>query len=912
MPYGDVILLSKLVKPDISGKLVPRVVFTTFAEKLLNGMKVGLVIAPAGYGKSTLLSQSFDLLINREVHCAWLSLDTEDNDPLRFLSHLLAACHTLSPLDFQVETESLGANSKNSIDYTVTDTITKLEALDFRHAIFIDDYHVIDNPEVHSMLERLVLYSPGTTMFIFASRKEPKLAFKTLKMREEVCHLSTEDLAFAQSESEQFLNEAKQLGLNSQQVESLFNRTEGWVAGLQLASLALAGRTDPEKFIEEFSGTDRDITDYLGEAVLSQQSEDIRHFLLWTSLLERMNADLANAVLGIESAQSILEQLEARNLFVIPLDRDRTWYRYHHLFGDFLKAQLAKKHPGIAEVVCQSALAWCVKQGLQHEAIHYALRGQFYYQAIELIAEIAKDLLQISGEHWTMLHWLQQLPDDYALKRPEIAVAYSWSLVFTRQYTEARDLLDKQEKHCEQQATPLELESVRQLRYGIKLNKCLLETACDNTERASELLKEWLNDNPKADPRDLTTVYVLQAYSSLSTFELELGIAAADKAISIGEEYALDYFEAWGRACAGMLKMQQGDLDEAIRHYKKGLQQNNRKISSFSYMGSLNTVLLAEACYEKNDLDQAEALLQDRFEYIDSESVVNVAYAGYRVMVRLQFIQSGLEAGLNVLRLGKESAIRARLPRLSALLSALEIRNLLKAGRSKEARKIAKESGFDESQAPSLQKDSRPATMEIRELVQADLCLDRKLPKRALQILDASVIRLENTGRQRRLLAVLLLRTRAFHVLQKPDDAMTDLVRALEIGSKGGFYRLFLDAGEEIHQLVRRLLKKSSSGLSAGAIKFLGKINVQLLADLKSKQGNTLQVESTSALLETLTKRERQMIDAIVTGETNKEIAEKLFISEQTVKWHIHQLYQKFGVKNRASAIAKATALSLI
>jgi LuxR family maltose regulon positive regulatory protein len=322
--------------------------------------------------------------------------------------------------------------------------------------------------------------------------------------------------------------------------------------------------------------------------------------------------------------------------------------------------------------------------------------------------------------------------------------------------------------------------------------------------------------------------------------------------------------------------------------------------------------IIKEACYEKNDLVQAEALLQDRFEYIDSESVVNVAYAGYRVMVRLQFIQKGLEAGLNVLRLGKESAVRARLPRLSALLSALEIRNLLKAGKSKEARKIAKESGFDESQAPSLQKKSRPAIMEIRELVQADLYLDRKLPKRALQILDVGVVRIENSGRQRRLLAVLLLRIRAFHVLQRSDDAIIDLVRALEIGSKGGFYRVFLDAGEVIHQLVRLLLKKSSSDLSSGAIKFLGKINVQLQAELKSKPGNAFQVEPTSTLLETLTKRERQMIDAIVTGETNKGIAEKLFISEQTVKWHIHQLYQKLGVKNRASAIAKATALSLV
>ncbi|MFT7548117.1 MAG: ATP/maltotriose-dependent transcriptional regulator MalT [Candidatus Azotimanducaceae bacterium] len=911
-PRGAGILLSKLVKPEISGKLVPRGVFTKFAVKLMNGVKVGQVVAPAGYGKSTLLSQSFDVLIDRGVHCAWMTLDNDDNDPLRLLSHLLAALNTLSSIDFQLGNEHLGANSKSMIDYFVSDIVAKLEMLNFRHAIYMDDYHSINNPEVHSIVERLVLYSPRNTMFVIASRKEPDLAFKTLKMREEVYQLSTKDLAFALDESERFLNEAKQLGLSSKLVKALASRTEGWVAGLQLASLALAGRTDTEAFIEEFSGTDRDVTDYLGEAVLDQQSDDTRHFLLCTSLLDRMNASMANKVLGIEKAQEMLEHVEARNLFVIPLDRDRNWYRYHHLFRDFLNVQVAKEHPGIAKDIYQQALNWCVDQGFQHEAINYALRGGIYDQAIELIAAIAKDLIEISGEHWTLLHWVQQLPDDYALKRPEIAVMYSWSLVFSRQHSEARDLLEMLDRHCENQATQLAPELLDQLRCGIDLNMCMVEIGFDNTERSSKLVKEWLAANQKAEPRDILTAYVFQAYTALSTFETELGIAAADKAVSIGEEFAVDYLEAWGRSVAGLLKIQCADLDGAARHYKQGLDYNNRNASPHSYMGSLNTVLLAEVCYEQNDLVQAEALLQDRFEYIDNESVVDVAYAGYRVMAMLQFIRTGLDAGLNVLRLGKESAIQAKLPRLSALLSALEIHILLLAGESKEARYISKESGFDESQAPSHWQNSRPVIQEIRKLVQAELCLDSKLPKRAVGILDGLAVLAEESGRKRRLLDVLLLRSRAFMALQQPDEAIIDLARALEIGSEGRFYRVFLDAGEAIHQLARRLLKNDSGNLSSSAVEFLGKVNAQQLGDLKNNSGNDPQVTPSSTLLETLTKRERQMLDTIVTGETNKEIAEKLFISEQTVKWHLHQLYQKLGVRNRTSAIAKASALSLI
>jgi ATP/maltotriose-dependent transcriptional regulator MalT len=908
--YG--IFRSKLVKPEMSTSLVPRDVFTEFTGKLLNGTKVGLVIAPAGYGKSTLLSESSSILADRGVRCAWISLDIQDNDPLRFLSHFLAALSELNPLNFQANTEQLGADSKVIIDNLVVDAITQLERMDFRDAFFLDDYHFINNPEVHRVLERLVLYSPRNTIFVIASRKEPALALKTLKMREDVCQLSTEDLAFDLKESEQFLNETKQLKLNAQLVKALASRTEGWVAGLQLASLALAGMDDPEKFIEEFSGTDRDVTDYLGEAVLSQLSDDIRRFLLWTSPLEQMNADMVNAILGIETSQAMIEYLEERNLFVIPLDRARNWYRYHHLFADFLNVQLAKEYPDMIKDIFQRAINWCVEKGFQHWAIKYALRGGFQDQAIDLIADIAKDLIEISGEHWTLLHWVHQLPDDYASKRPEIAMAYSWSLVFSRQHSEARDLLETLDDYCNQHAEKLAPGLLGELRCGINLNMCMVEIGFDNTERSSALVKEWLAAHPKAAPRDLLTAYVFQAYTALSTFETDLGIAAADMAVSIGQEFATGYLEAWGHSVTGLLKMQRADLDGAARHYRAGLERNNQNASPHSYMGSLNSVLLAEVCYEQNDLAQAELLLQDRFETIDKELVVDVAYAGYRVMAGLQFIQTGFDAGLKILRLGKESAARAKLPRLEAMLSALEIHFLLKADKSKEARYIANESGFDESQAPSIRENSRPVMQEVRKLVLAELYLDSNSPKRAIGILNELASEAEKSGRPRRLLEVLLLRSRAFNALRQPDEAITDLTNALKIGTEGGFYRVFVDAGEDIHQLLRLLLKENGGTMSACDIEFLGKIHVQLLADIKKKSGNTLQINPSIPLLENFTKREREMLDTIVTGETNKEIAEKLFISEQTVKWHLHQLYQKLGVRNRTSAIAKARELSLI
>ena len=909
---GAAILLGKLVKPEMSGGLVRREMFAEFAKKLLSGMKMGLVIAPAGYGKSILLSQSYDMLSHRGVRCAWISLDTDDNDPLRLLSYFLAAVNSMSSADPKSGIEYAGASSKATTDSLVADIVGKLNALDFNHALFLDDYHFISNPEVHGIVERLVLYSPKTTTFVIASRSEPNLAFKALRMRGEVCQLSTEDLSFARKESEQFLNGIKQLGLDSKLIDALASKTEGWVAGLQLASLALFGRSDSEAFIEAFSGTDRDVTDYLGEAVLDQQSDDIQRFLLWTSLLGRMNADMVNAVLEMETAQDILEHVEARNLFVLALDRDRNWYRYHHLFGDFLKVQLLKKYPGIVKGIYQRAVNWCDGQGLEHEAINYALSGGIYDRAIDLIADIAKDLIEVSGEHWTLLHWVKQLPDDYALKRPEIAVFYSWSLVFSRQHDEARNLLEMLDTYYEQQKTHIAPKELRQFRSQIDLNMCMVEIGSDDTERSSELVKKWLAIHPNDDPRYVLTAYVFQAYTALSTFETDLGTAAADKAVAIGEEYGVDYLEAWARSVAGLLKIQRADLDGAASHYQKGLVYNNRNSSPHSYMGSLNAVLLAEVCYEQNDLAKAELLLQDRFEHIDNESVVDVAYAGYRVLARLQFIRGGLDAGLNVLRLGQESAIRAKLPRLRGMLSALEIHSLLLAGKSKEARQIANECGFNKPEPLSLSQNSRPVVREMHKLVQAALSLDSNLPKQAVILLDELVFQAEESGRLRLLIELFLMRSRAFQRLRQFEKAEVDLLRALKIGAEGGFSRAFLDAGEEIHNLLRLLIKNSSGDLATGTIEFLGKINAQLLVGHKSKSDHTLQLEPAGALLETLTKRERQMLDTIVTGQTNKEIADKLFISEQTVKWHLHQLYQKLGVRNRTSAIVKAKTLALI
>ena len=364
-----------------------------------------------------------------------------------------------------------------------------------------------------------MIYSPQHTVFVIASRNESGLALNALKVREEIYQLTRKDLAFALDEAEKFLNTSKQLGLDNKLVSALSNRTEGWIAGLQLASLALMGSSDCETFISEFAGTDRDVTDYLAEVVLARQSDDIKRFLLCSSVLERMCADLVNYVLNIESAQTMLELLEEKSLFIIPLDRNRTWYRYHHLFSDFLMEALDKEYPGRAEKICRRAYTWCVEHGHHHEAINYALITKDYHQALDLIADIANSLILESGENWTLLNWVQQLPAGYVLQRPEIGLAYSWSLIFNRQPAKAKEQLEQLEYYCQQQTKELTPSFLAELRSGIKLNLCLVEAFFDDTIRCGALVKEWIAENPAARVEDLLTATVLQAYTTLSTFE---------------------------------------------------------------------------------------------------------------------------------------------------------------------------------------------------------------------------------------------------------------------------------------------------------------------------------------------------------------------------------------------------------
>lgn len=905
--HRTTIINSKLLKPKISDDFINRDVVHKLVDKIGTDIRAAMVIAPAGYGKSVLLTQTLNCLEKEGYHCHWLSIDNKDNDPLRLLSHIISLLGSKELIERHLTGGYFIANRKTTIDYIISDIANYLEQNQHNNLIFIDDYHLINNAEIHSIFERLILYVPHQTVFVISSRNEPKLSLTTFKLREEIFWLTVEDLAFEKAEANEFLNSHKQLSLNKSLVNMLTDKTEGWIAGLQLASLALKNIGDHEQFIAEFTGSDRDVTSYLVEVILSSQSDEIKHFLLWTSVLERMNADLINTVLSSDNAQKMLEHIERKNLFVIPLDRQRYWYRYHHLFSDFLRTAFEKEYPETAQLICKRAQQWCISNDYIHDAINYCIAGKNYQQALEFISEISKKIMLETGEVWTLLNWLEQIPRKYVVKFPEIGIAYSWSLIFNRQPYESEEQLRQIEENLTDDLITNK-EKLKLLQSNIAVNRFLIGAVIDDTVRCNARVKKWLAENPGADVNDRISGLVVQAYTSLSTFDFTAGLKACQEAFDISTEF---YLTSWVHSAEGLLFIEQGDLFAAEKTLSTGLACNNKYSHHKSYMGSLNSVGLANVYYEQNELDKAEALLEDKFEYIDSVTVITPSYLGYKVLANLQRINTGLDEAIALLKLGIESAEKSQLPRLKAMLIAKIIHFLLQDNQLKAAQATAKQYGFIEHSAPLLEDDQRIVYKEIKQLSIAELNLHNNLPAKALTTIEVQIQHCQEFGRGHRLLTLRLLQCRALKKLERKDEALTALIQAIKIATFGQYYRTFIDAGSDVHSLLRSLLKDDTNKLPDKIVEFVGKINT-LLNLTQHNENNESSPEIMDTLLEPMTKRERQMLDFIKTGETNKDIADKLFISEQTVKWHLHQLYKKLGVKNRTSAIAKASALQLI
>lgn len=449
------LLMTKLYVPAVRPRMVPR---PRLVERLNAGLHrtLTLVSAPAGFGKTTLLSE---WTANTERPFAWLSLDGDDNDPTRFLAYFVAALQTIPPLSEAGVGEAAlatlqspgfaDANMSPSTDLLLTDLINEIADVPTPFVLVLDDFHVIADPQVNGAMAFLLDNVPPQMHLVLSSRADPSWPLARLRARGEMTELRADDLRFTLEETTAFLSEVMRLDLAPEDVTALETRTEGWIAGLQMAALSMRGRKDVSAFIRAFSGSHRFVLDYLVEEVFEQQPSEVQDFLLKTSILERMTAALCDAVRfgGAKStgssegtavtessdSQAILTQLDQSNLFLVPLDDERRWYRYHHLFADLLRQRLQQERRDLAPVLHRRASEWYQARELYPNAVNHSLAAGDEERAAELIGSGGWDML-VRGEMRELLGWLDSLPQDLVSSRSQLGVIYAWALALSSQW----------------------------------------------------------------------------------------------------------------------------------------------------------------------------------------------------------------------------------------------------------------------------------------------------------------------------------------------------------------------------------------------------------------------------------------------------------------------------------------------
>ena len=417
------ILATKLYVPPPRPRVVlrPRLI-----ERLNESLhrKLTLISAPAGFGKTTLLS---GWVAGCERPAAWLSLDEGDNDPIRFLSYLVAALQTIARDIGEGVLGAVQSPHPPPTETILTALLNEIISIEDDFVLVLDDYHVIDARPVDDTLAFLLDHLPPQMHLIIATREDPHLPLSRLRVRGQMSELRAADLRFAASEAGEFLEGVMGLNLSAEDIATLGDRTEGWIAGLQLAALSMRGREDVTGFIRAFAGDNRYIVDYLVEEVLQRQPESIRGFLLQTSILDRLNGPLCDAVTGQQEGNARLEALERGNFFVVPLDDKRQWYRYHHLFAEVLFAHLMQEQPAQIPTLHRRASEWYQHNGLAADAIRHALAAADFARAADLV-EMAVPAMRRSRQEATLLGWLKALPDELVHRRPVLSVAYAGTL----------------------------------------------------------------------------------------------------------------------------------------------------------------------------------------------------------------------------------------------------------------------------------------------------------------------------------------------------------------------------------------------------------------------------------------------------------------------------------------------------
>jgi LuxR family maltose regulon positive regulatory protein len=904
------ILTTKLYIPPPQPKVVlrPRLI-----ERLNEGLdrKLTLISAPAGSGKTTLLSE---WLAGRSQPAAWLSLDEGDNDPTRFLAYLVAALRTIAPNIGEGLLGALQSPQPPPTESVLTALLNEITTVPDKFVLVLDDYHVIDARPVDDALAFLIEHLPPRMHLVIATREDPNLPLARLRVRGQLSELRAADLRFTPEEAAEFLKEVMGLDLSAEDIAALETRTEGWIAGLQLAALSMRGREDVPRFIRAFAGDNRYIVDYLGEEVLQRQPERVRSFLLQTAILDRLSGPLCDAVIGGEDGRGILEILERGNLFVIPLDDKRRWFRYHHLFAEVLAARLMEEQPDRVPTLHRRASEWYEQHGSAADAIRHALAAEDFERAAGLVELAALVMLGSSQE--TLYRWLMALPDEVVRARPVLSVYYAFALhgrggfeAVDARLRDAERWLDTSAETGERREAPsvdmvvVDEVAFRSLPGTIAVARAYHAGALGDVLSAANHARRALELLPEDDHLWRGAAASLLGIAYWTSGDLEAAYRSFADGVSHQQMTGHVRFQIAGTYILADIRIAQGRLNEAVRTYEQSLQVATEQ--GEPVWGTANLYVgLSELHRERGDLEAAKQHLLRSKELGEHGGLPETRYRWYVAMARIKEAQGDLDAALDLLDEAERQYVESPDPDVRPV-AALKTRVWVAQGRLAEALGWTREQGLSAHDDLSYLREFEHITLARVLLARYKSDREEHSIHEAMELLECLLQAAEEGGRMGSVIEILMLQALAHEVQGDSSTALVPLERALSLAEPEGYVRVFVDEGRPMAQLLSE----------AAAHGIMPAYTTKLLAVLESEEHKSEEGSHrfpTESVVEPLSQRELEVLRLIARGLSNREISQRLFLALSTVKGHNRIIFSKLMVQRRTEAVARARELGLL
>ncbi len=891
------ILSTKLSIPPLRSRLVQR---SRLIQKLNHGLECGLVLvsAPAGYGKSTLLSA---WLSQVEFDAVWVSLDDKDNDLFRFLTYLSAALRLIDPGFDQIYESSPVTSQPPELEAILTPLINHIAVVSKPFLVILDDYHLIQDQAVHQTVGYLLDHRPEPLHLVIATRADPPLPLARLRARSEMLELRMTDLRFTTQEAADFLDHTMGLKVSLEDVGRITQRTEGWIAGLQMAALSMQNASDVSSFITAFTGSHHYIFDYLLEEILGQQSPEIHRFLLHTSILDLLTAPLCDFLLESEadftltrSSSVILEELDHANLFIIPLDHEQRWYRYHPLFAELLRGYLQKNDPAHVPILHAQASTWYEEHGMISDAIRHSFAVNDWERIVRLVSANVFALLE-QNELTTVARQLDYFTDEKSSARPWLLIGRAWLAAYTGQLSSVEPILKLIEAEIDNLKSEVELQTLGGHIAAIRAYTNWIGDRRDIAASAAQVALDWL----PADERLIRCQAATLLGLTLPDFSQRT--QAFELALAYARECPVSHVTIFAHGCWAWYLAMQGNLHEAHAACLEAIRLSKSSSSHLS-LPTLSHVYttLSAVLLEWNDLEGAlhyskEAVdLARRWEQADALHFALDNY-GYAL-----FASGNVDGAFDILRQAWQVARRTS-PWFEQITLSQEIEWHLTLGNLDAALQCLRLAQVDIDETANITFTAFKSMLMPLSLVQIFLAQKQYAKARALSTRLSEDTVISTIGHYR--IRLLIWQALANCGLRQEALALASLKEALALAASGGYLRVFVVEGSRMIPLLR---------LARTAGIMPDYVNQLLAACEQSAKSQPSQPVTTPGLVEPLSARELDVLKLLAQGCTDKKIAETLIIARETVHKHLKNIYGKLDVHSRTEAIVSARKIGLL